>query len=69
MAEGLAEVEVKTFGDTLVKVESSGEASQKTRAQGRRVVEKVDKLGEILAKKEVERLVDTLSKSLHLLTH
>ena len=50
MAEGLAEVEVKTFGDTLVKVESSGEASQKTRAQGRRVVEKVDKLGEILAK-------------------
>ena len=43
MAEGLAEVEVKTFGDTLVKVESSGEASQKTRAQGRRVVEKVEK--------------------------
>ena len=69
MAEGLAEVEVKTFGDTLVKVEFSGEASQKTRLQGRRVVEKVEKLGEILAKKEAERVVDTLSKSLHLFTH
>ena len=64
LAEGLAEMEVKRVGDTLVKVESYGEASQTTREQGRRVVEKVDKLGETLAKKKAERLVDTLSKRL-----
>ena len=44
LAEGLAKAEVKTLYDTLVKVESQGEAGQNTRAQASRVVKKVDRL-------------------------
>ena len=62
LAEGLARAEVKTLYDSLLKVEFYGEAGQNTRAQASRVVKKVDKLGETLAKEKAERLVDILYK-------
>ena len=49
LAEGLAMAEVKTLYDTLVKVESRGEAGQTTKARASKVVTKVDKLRETLA--------------------
>ena len=46
LAEGKAEAEFKTIGDTLVKLKAYKEDGQTTRGHASSVVEKVDKLGD-----------------------